>query len=65
MKHCIDIKDFTVDEINELIATAEDIIENPVKYAHACNGKKMATLFYEPSTRTRLSRRSPSSRTPR
>ncbi len=55
MKHCIDIKDFTVDEINELIATAEDIIENPVKYAHACNGKKMATLFYEPSTRTRLS----------
>ncbi|HPU18193.1 MAG TPA: aspartate carbamoyltransferase, partial [Bacillota bacterium] len=54
MKHCIDIKDFTVDEINELIATAEDIIENPVKYAHACNGKKMATLFYEPSTRTRL-----------
>ncbi len=55
MKHCIDIKDFTVDEINELIATAEDIIENPVKYAHTCNGKKMATLFYEPSTRTRLS----------
>ena len=55
MKHCIYIKDFTVDEINELITTAEDIIENPIKYAHACNGRKLATLFYEPSTRTRLS----------
>ena len=42
-------------ELEELIATAEDIIADPVKYADACHGKKLATLFFEPSTRTRLS----------
>jgi len=51
----IDILDFTTDEINELIATAEDIIANPDNYAEKCARKKLATLFYEPSTRTRLS----------
>jgi len=51
----IDILDFTTDEINELIATAEDLIANPDNYAEKCARKKLATLFYEPSTRTRLS----------
>ena len=55
MRSLIDIKELTVGEIDELIETAEDIIENPKKYAHKCEGKKLATLFYEPSTRTRLS----------
>lgn len=55
MRSLIDIKELTVGEIDELIETAEDIIENPSKYAHKCEGKKLATLFYEPSTRTRLS----------
>ncbi|MBR6645080.1 MAG: aspartate carbamoyltransferase [Clostridia bacterium] len=55
MRHLIDIKDLTVDEIDELIERAEDIIENPAKYAEVCRGKKLATLFFEPSTRTRLS----------
>lgn len=50
-----DIVDLSVDEINELIVTAEDIIQNPGKYSEACKGKKLATLFFEPSTRTRLS----------
>ena len=51
----IDILDLTVDEVEGLIATAQDIIGHPAKYAHACAGKKLATLFFEPSTRTRLS----------
>ena len=55
MRSLIDIKELTVGEIDELIETAENIIENPSKYAHKCEGKKLATLFYEPSTRTRLS----------
>ena len=55
MRSLIDIKDFTVEELDELIATACDIIENPAKYSEACHGKKLATLFFEPSTRTRLS----------
>ena len=55
MRHLIDIKDLSPDEIDELIETANDIIENPKKYADACRGKKLATLFFEPSTRTRLS----------
>ncbi len=55
MKNTIDITDLTVQEINELIETAQDIIANPAKYAEACHGKKLATLFFEPSTRTRLS----------
>ena len=55
MRSLIDIVDFSVDELNELIATACDIIENPAKYSEKCHGKKLATLFFEPSTRTRLS----------
>jgi len=55
MRSLIDILDLTVEEIDGLLNTAEDIIENPQKYAHKCDGKKLATLFYEPSTRTRLS----------
>ena len=55
MKHLIGMEDLSVTEIDELIATAEDIIENPKKYSEVCHGKKLATLFYEPSTRTRLS----------
>ena len=55
MRSVIDILDFTVEELDELIATALDIIDNPNKYAHICDGKKLATLFFEPSTRTRLS----------
>ena len=55
MKSVIDILDLSVEEINELIATACDIIDNPDKYAEACKRKKLATLFFEPSTRTRLS----------
>ena len=55
MKHLIDIKDLTVNEIDELIKVAKDIIANPEKYSDKCNGKILATLFFEPSTRTRLS----------
>ena len=55
MRSVIDIKDLTTTELNELVAVAEDIIENPDKYAHKCDRKKLATLFFEPSTRTRLS----------
>ena len=55
MKNLIDIQDLSTAEIEELIAVAKDIIANPKKYAEACHGKKLATLFFEPSTRTRLS----------
>ena len=55
MRHLIDIMDLTVDEIDSLIDTANDIIADPAKYRSACIGKKLATLFFEPSTRTRLS----------
>ena len=55
MKHVIDIKDLTVEEIDELIEVAKDIINHKEKYSHKCDGKKIATLFFEPSTRTRLS----------
>ncbi len=55
MRSLIDILDFTVEELEELIAVACDIIENPQKYSEKCKGKKLATLFFEPSTRTRLS----------
>ncbi len=55
MRSVIDIKDLSKSELNELVAVAEDIIENPDKYAHKCDRKKLATLFFEPSTRTRLS----------
>ena len=55
MKGLLNITDLTLQEVDGLIRTAEDIIANPPKYAHACAGKKLATLFFEPSTRTRLS----------
>ncbi len=55
MRSLIDIQELSTEEIDELIATAKDIIANPVKYREKCRGKKLATLFYEPSTRTRLS----------
>ena len=55
MKDLISITDLSIDEIQELIDTAGDIIENPDKYCEKCKRKKLATLFFEPSTRTRLS----------
>ena len=55
MRSVLDIGDLAVTEIDELIDTAGDMMENPGKYAAACRGKKLATLFFEPSTRTRLS----------
>ena len=55
MRSLLDIVDLTVEEIDELIATANDIIADPDKYAEKCKRKKLATLFFEPSTRTRLS----------
>ena len=55
MRSLIDILDLSMEEIDELIATACDIIDNPDKYAESCKRKKLATLFFEPSTRTRLS----------
>lgn len=55
MKHLISPLDFSVEELDQLLDLAQDIEANPKKYAHACDGKKLATLFYEPSTRTRLS----------
>lgn len=55
MRHLIDPMDLTVGEIDELLELADDIIDNKEKYAKVCEGKKLATLFFEPSTRTRLS----------
>lgn len=55
MRHLMSPLDFSVEELDRLMDLADDIEANPEKYAHACNGKKLATLFYEPSTRTRLS----------
>lgn len=55
MRHLIDILELSLQEIEELLKTASDIIDNPSKYADKCSGKKLATLFFEPSTRTRLS----------
>lgn len=55
IRHLIDIKDFSSDEIFDLISVANDIIDNPKKYSKKCDGKILATLFFEPSTRTRLS----------
>ena len=55
MRSLIDILELSVEEIDELLRTAEDIIANPAKYSEKCRGKKLATLFFEPSTRTRLS----------
>lgn len=55
MRSLIDILELSVEEIDGLLSTAQDIIKNPKKYFEVCKGKKLATLFYEPSTRTRLS----------
>ena len=55
MRNLIDIVDLSEQEIQELVETACDIIDNPEKYSKKCSGKKLATLFFEPSTRTRLS----------
>lgn len=55
MRHLISPLDFSVEELADLLDLANDIEKNPEKYAHMCDGKKLATLFYEPSTRTRLS----------
>lgn len=55
MRSVLDVLDLSVEELDGLIKTALDIIDNPEKYAHICDGKKLATLFYEPSTRTRMS----------
>ena len=55
MRHLLNPLDFSVEEIEALLDLASDIEKHPQKYAHVCDGKKLATLFYEPSTRTRLS----------
>ena len=55
LRHLIDIRELSVEEIEELIAVSEDIIQNPDNYREKCKYKKLATLFFEPSTRTRLS----------
>ena len=55
MRHLLDTTDLSLDEIDDIISLATDIISNPKKYTHVCEGKKLATLFFEPSTRTRLS----------
>ena len=55
MRSLIDIKELTVEEIEELIAVAEDIIANPKKYSEVCHGKKLATLFFEPSNASNMS----------
>ena len=55
MRHVMSPLDFTTDELEQLFDLAADIEKNPQKYAHKCDGKKLATCFYEPSTRTRLS----------
>ena len=54
MRHLIDIMDLSVEEIDSLIAKAEDIVAHPEQYREKCRYKKLATLFFEPSTRTRL-----------
>ena len=55
MRHLIDIKDLSVEEIDDLISTAKDIMSHKEKYSEKCKNKILATLFFEPSTRTRLS----------
>ena len=55
MRSLIDILELSVEELEQMMRVAADIVENPAKYAEACKGKKLATLFFEPSTRTRLS----------
>lgn len=55
MKHLLSPLDLSVTELEDLLNLARDISKDPKKYSHVCDGKKLATLFYEPSTRTRLS----------
>ena len=55
MKNLVDIFDLTKEEIDDLVARADDIYRHPAMYSDACHGKILATLFFEPSTRTRLS----------
>ena len=55
MRHLLNPLDFSVEETDKLLDLANDIEAHPEKYAHACEGKKLITMFYEPSTRTRLS----------
>jgi aspartate carbamoyltransferase catalytic subunit len=55
MRNLVNILDLTTEEIDELIKTASDIMENPELYTNSCRGKILGTLFFEPSTRTRLS----------
>ena len=55
MRHLMNPLDFSVEELDKLFALADDIEKDPAKYAHKCDGKILATLFFEPSTRTRLS----------
>ena len=55
MRHIMNALDLSMDELDDLISLAEQIMENPRKYSECCKGKKLATCFYEPSTRTRLS----------
>ena len=55
MKHVISPLDLSVSELDQVLSLAEKILDNPEQYTHVCDGKKLATLFYEPSTRTRLS----------
>ena len=54
MRHLMSPLDLSVDELNTLLDLASDIEKHPDKYAHVCDDKRLATLFYEPSTRTRL-----------
>ena len=54
-RHLLDIRDLSTQELDALMDRADDIIQNPKRYADCMHGKKLATLFYEPSTRTRLS----------
>lgn len=55
MRHLISPLDLSIEELDEILSLGQAIMQNPEKYSHVCDGKKLATLFYEPSTRTRLS----------
>ena len=55
MRHLISTLDLSIEELDEILSLGQAIMQNPEKYSHVCDGKKLATLFYEPSTRTRLS----------
>ena len=59
VRSLIDILELSVEEIDEMVACATRIMDDPAAYAHKCDGKILATLFFEPSTRTRLSFESP------